>query len=207
MFFLVTRPRYDPVTHYLYHWMGMLLVEAKRKNIPFIDIEKGEVEKTRVRSYIEKQSPNLIILNGHGNDNSVAGDDNKDIVSITDDLKIFKGKKMYVRSCTSGRNLGPEIVKNGCVGFIGYQDSFFFAVQEDSESFRDPTTDDLAGVCLAPSNTIAEALIKGSTIREAHEKGIKASQEMLDKLQVSSSYNSQFAPFLYWNMINQVCYE
>jgi hypothetical protein len=187
--------------------MGLLLVEAKRRGISFIDIEKEKVEKTKVQSYIRKKSPDVIILNGHGNDDSVTGDDSKDIVSITDDLKIVKGKKIYVRSCSSGKKLGPEIIKNGGAGFVGYQDSFLFATRKDSESFHDPTTDDVAGVCLAPSNTIAEALIKGSAIREAHEKGIKASREMLDKLQISSSYNSQFAPFLYWNMVNQVCYE
>ncbi len=207
MLFLVTRPRYDRATNYLYHWTELLLVEAKRKSISFIDIVKEKVEKTTVQSYIRKKSPDVIILNGHGNDNSVVGDGDKDIVSITDDLKIFKNKKIYVRSCSSGRNLGPAIVKNGGTGFVGYRDSFLFATQIDSESFHSPTTDDVAGVCLAPSNAIAEALIKGSTIKEAHEKGIQASLEMLDKLQISSSYNSQFAPFLYWNMINQVCYE
>lgn len=205
MLFLITRPRYDLATHYLYYWSKALLAMATSKSIAFIDIKKEKVIKKSVLSYIKKKAPDVVILNGHGSDNSVTGDGSKEILSVSDDLSIFEGKKIYVRSCDSGKLLGPALVKNGAVGFIGYQESFVFPFQP--ESIHDPITDDIAAICLLPSNQIAEALIKGASVREAHEKGIKVSQEKLEKLQTSSSYDSRFAPFLFWNMTNQVCYE
>ena len=86
MLFLVTRPRYDPATHYLYHWMGIVLLKAKQRGISFIDIEKEDVEKIRVQSYIRKRSPDVVILNGHGNNDSVVGDDNKEIVFLASSI-------------------------------------------------------------------------------------------------------------------------
>lgn len=205
MLFLVTRPRYDLVTHYFYHWTALLLVEADRKRIQYIDLEKGKVEKTRVQSYIRKRSPNVVIFNGHGSDDAIAGDDDKGIASVADDLGIFSNKTVYIRSCSSGKSLGPEMVKKGAYGFVGYQESFVFVSQP--EFFKDPVSDDIAAICLAPSNKIAEALIGGATAKEAHDEGVRASKEKLANLQTSSSYDSQFAPFLFWNMVNQVCYE
>lgn len=205
MLFLITRPRYDLATHYLYYWSKVLLAIATNKKIDFIDIKKEKVVKKSVQSYIKKKAPHVVILNGHGSDNSVTGDESKDIVSVGDDLTIFKGKRIYVRSCDSGKLLGPALVKSGATGFIGYQESFVFPFQP--ESVHDPVTDDVAAICLAPSNEIAEALIKGASVREANEKGIVASKEKLAKLQTSASYDSRFAPFLFWNMTNQVCYE
>ena len=205
MLFLVTRPRYDLATHYLYYWTKILLVEAERKGIDFIDIKKEKVEKKTVQSYIKKKSPDVVILNGHGSHNSITGDESRDIFSTSDDLTIFEDKKVYVRSCDSGKSLGPEIVKNGAEGFIGYEESFVFPFQP--EVVHAAETDEIAGICLSPSNDIARALIKGSTIRIAHEKGLASAQEKLLKLQTSSSYGSQYAPFLFWNMTNQVCYD
>lgn len=178
---------------------------ATSKKIDFIDVKKEKVVKKAVQSYIKKKAPDVVILNGHGNYNSVTGDGSKAIVSTGDDLTIFEGKKIYVRSCDSGKLLGPALVKSGAAGFIGYQESFVFPFHPDS--FNDPMSDEIAAICLTPSNEIAEALIKGANVREAHEKGMMASQEKLAKLQTSASYDSRFAPFLFWNMTNQVCYE
>lgn len=204
MHLLVTRPRYDNATHYLFCWMGRVL-DILESHIVVKDIQKEKIDKKSVFSYIKKQSPTVIIFNGHGNEHSVLGDKDGDLVSTSDDLSIFKKKKVYIRSCKAGRILGPEIVKGGATGFIGYYEDFIFAT--DPDFFHNPINDELAGICLNPTDEIIKALLKGSSIREANDSGITAAQNKLNELQITSSYYSQFAPFLYWNMLNQVFYE
>jgi len=45
MLLLITRPKYDLPTHYLFYWAGLLIDEAKMRGVEVIDLNKEKAKK------------------------------------------------------------------------------------------------------------------------------------------------------------------
>jgi len=205
MLLLLTRPRYDRPTHYLFHWAGLLVNEAEKKGIKVIDLDKDKAKKKNLHSYLAKQPIDTVILNGHGSPESVAGEDNEIILSVGNGTKLLKNKIIFVRACDSGAILGKEIMKNGAKGFVGYIQPFMFLI--DKDYFNKPLEDELAAPFLECSNQVGISLIKGRSVAEAHKDSLGKYSEAIDKYSSSETTNSFLLPILLWNMTNQVYYQ
>ncbi len=129
---LITRPRYEETTHYLYHWAGELVAEATRRHVELIDLQKEKATRQQLESYLRKKSPDIVILNGHGNDSSVAGENGECLIKAGENTSLLKDKKVYVRACRAGRRLGPDVIKAGADGFVGYSQDFIFPYDKDN---------------------------------------------------------------------------
>lgn len=204
MFLLLTRPRYDTPTHYLFYWAGLLIDEAKKKGVKVIDLDKDKAKKKKLHSYLAKRPVDIVILNGHGNQEAVVGQ-NEIILSIGDGTDLLKGKTMFVRACDAGTVLGREIMKIGAVGFIGYIQPFMFPI--DKDYFNKPLEDGLATPALECSNQVGFSLIKGRSATEAQKDSMNKYAETIDKYSSSEAINSFLLPILLWNMTSQVCYQ
>jgi len=201
---LITRPRHDPPTHYLFYWSETLVKEAQNEGLDVIDLKKEKANKDNFQSYLKKRPINIVILNGHGNANSVGGQDNEVIISTNDGADLLKGKRVFIRACEAGLLLGQEIIKKGAMGFIGYIQPFIFLT--DKNSFHKPLEDKLARPFLECSNQVALSLIKGNSAEDAHKDSLRKYNENIEKLSTSETENSFLLPYLLWNMSSQVCY-
>lgn len=205
MLLLLTRPRYDTPTHYLFYWAGLLIDEARKKGVRVIDLDKNKANEKNLHSYLTKRPIDTVILNGHGNPEAVAGQDNKTILSVGNGTDLLNGKVIFVRACDAGAILGKEIMKMGAKGFIGYIQPFMFLI--DKDSFKKPTEDELASPVLACSNQVGLSLIKGRYATEAQKDSLDKYTETIDKYSSSEAINSFLLPILLWNMTSQVCYQ
>jgi len=205
MLLLITRPRYDTPTHYLFYWAGLLIDEAKKKGIKVIDLDKGKAKKKKLHSYLDKQPIDTVILNGHGSPEAVAGQDDEIILSTGNGTKLLGNKIIFVRACDAGKILGKEIMKNGAGGFIGYLQPFIFPI--DKNYFNKPLEDELAAPVLKCSNQVGTSLIRGRSATEAHKDSLDKYAETIDKYSSSEAINSFLLPILFWNMTSQVCYQ
>jgi len=205
MLLLLTRPRYDRPTHYLFYWAGLFIDEAKKKGVKVIDLDKGKSKKKKFHSYLAKQPIDTVIVNGHGNQKAVAGEDNEIILSTEDGAELLKDKTIFVRACDAGTILGKEIMKNGARGFIGYIQPFMFLI--DKNSFNKPLEDELAAPVLECSNQVGISLIKGKSATEAQQDSLDKYAETIDKYSSSEATNSFLLPILLWNRTSQVCYQ
>lgn len=106
---LVTRPQHDITTYYLYKWSEEVIKKAKEKHISVIDLPGKKSTRKRVIGVLEKRSPSLVFLNGHGSENTVCGHNNE-IVLKADDKKAVVDKIIYARSCRSAKILGPKAI-------------------------------------------------------------------------------------------------
>lgn len=204
MLLLLTRPRYDTPTHYLFYWAGLLIDGAKRKQVQCIDLEKDNAKKKKLHSYLAKRPIDIVILNGHGNQEAVVGQ-GEIILSIGNGSDLFEGKTIYIRACDAGTILGKEIMKKGSKGFIGYIQPFMFPI--DKNYFNKPLEDELAAPVLECSNQVGISLIKGKSPTEAQKDSLEKYTKMIDKYSSSEATNSFLLPILLWNMTNQVCYQ
>ncbi len=203
MLLLLTRPRYDRPTHYLFYWAGLLIDEAKKRGIEVIDLDKSKAKKKKLHSYLAKQPIDVVILNGHGNQEAVAGQE-EIILSIGNGTDLLKNKTVFVRACDAGVILGKEIMRNGAKGFIGYIQPFMFLI--DKDSLNKPLEDELAAPVLECSNQVGTSLIKGKSATEAQKDSIDKYAKMIDGFSSSEATNSFLLPILLWNMTSQVCY-
>lgn len=206
MFLLITRPRYDPATHYLFHWSGIILERARRRGDAKIkSLDKDKVVKRTFQSYLLRQPVDIVIINGHGSAESVCGHGGEVILSVYDGTELVKGKSFFVRACNAGLFLGPDLIKKGALGFIGYTQPFIFTHREDY--FSKPLEDELAGPILECSNQVGLSLVKGKSVIEAQDESMNKYRKKIDELSSSRSGLSYLLPFLLWNMNCQVCYQ
>lgn len=203
---LITRPRYESATHYLYHWSALLVQVAHSAGNKVFDLEKEKASRKNLESYLGKRKPSVVIFNGHGDTHSVTGQDGEDLIVVGHNTDLLKGCIVFMRACNAGKVLGLEIMKQGGESFVGYKEPFRF-YSNDKEYFNKPLEDDYARPFFEASNQVGVSLIKGKTAKEADENSRKVYRNIISRLLTSNAENSFVIPDLLWNMHHQVCYQ
>ncbi len=205
-FLLITRPEHDLTTRYISKWSEKIIDQAESKQIEVTDLRREKANKERVLGILKKKEKimMLVVINGHGNDTTITGHDNKPLIT-EETAGVLKSKITYARSCKSAKVLGRAAIAAGGIAYLGYQEDFIFLI--DEEKISKPLEDGKAALFLEPSNYIITSLLKGHSAEEANNRSKNKYRKNLEKVLAgpASSENSYAARFLYWNMTNQVC--
>lgn len=201
---LITRPEHDPLTRYLSRWNSKVIETAEQKGNNVIDLHKEKANKKEFVGRIKKICPSLVLLNGHGDDESVAGHDNEVLIKVGENEELLKDKITYAVACSSAKSLGPSCADED-TAFIGYDELFILNL--DREHLGYPLQDKRAERFLEPSNKVAISLIKGHTCQESSENSKRTFMEKIKSLLASSKDPDALndAKDLFWNMNHQVC--
>lgn len=204
--FLITRPNHDLVTNYLYYWTEKIVKEALSKNISLYDLKKKKANRRILNSYIKKNNPQILLFNGHGDEERIGGIDDQILVGVKDNENILIGRIIYARSCKSAKRLGISCVKKGAKAFIGYKDDFILISKQ--EKATKPLTDKIAGYFLQPSNLVILALLKGNSPIDSHKRSQEDSIKKMKYLMSGKASKDEEAliPFLWRNMKAHVVY-
>lgn len=200
---IITRPFYDPTTSYLHRWNLSVVKYARTVLKSVADLDEKNANRKNLESYIKKLKPELIILNGHGSEDSVLGQGGDILIKVGENEYILKGSVVFSLSCSSAKVLGPASTKKGAKAYIGYTQDFIFAYTDGY--FTKAEQDPLAKLFLEPTNKIATSLIAGNSPKDSHQKGLKFFQKNLEKVLLSNSSEEYVARFLIWDMIHQTC--
>jgi len=202
---IVTRPQHDITTKYLSVWAGEVIFFARQKKIEVFDLIKNKANKKDFEGRVKKLRPEVIFLNGHGNDDCVTGHDNEKLVDVENNHDILSGAITYALSCNSGKILGPKVVENNEATYIGYEDEFIFV--GNRKYLAHPLEDPMAKPFMESSNQVMISLLKGNNAQAASEKSKNKFKEHYMKLSSSQADSDtlQAAQCLWWNMRNQVC--
>lgn len=195
---LITRPNYDPVTRYFYYWSEDVVKLAQAKNVQVYDLLQNKANRQNVESYLKKQSPSLVFINGHGNTDCIAGDAHKIIIDLKSSVET---SVMYARSCEAAVNLGINLVAGKTKTFIGYKRKFVLGYMPDKS--RKPTEDTLAAHFLEPSNLVMTTLLKGHSAQVAVKRSKKAMYQNFRKMLSSqATYEERYAARWLWANLN-----
>lgn len=205
MIFLITRPDYEPATKYLSSWSEEIIKTARNKGKTVIDLKGEKANKQEFIGRISKLDPRFVMLNGHGSEESIAGQDHEILVRAGDNETILHSRLIYAVSCSSGKILGPKCVEKGNGTFIGYSDMFIFVY--DRKYMSRPLDDKRAAPFMEGSNHVAVSLLKGHNAEEASKRSREMFERSYKKLLSSNSDSNslQTAKYLRWNMKHQVC--
>ena len=201
---LITRPEHDPLTRCLSHWNTKVIENAKSKGNEVIELYRDRANRKEFEGRIKKVDPSLVLLNGHGNEDSVTGHDNEILVKNGENEALLKNRITYAVACSSARTLGVACADKDTT-FIGYDE--YFVLNLDSHFLTHPLNDKRAGRFLEPSNKIANSLIKGHTCKEALESSKQKFRENIIMLlkNISNPDDLEDVKDLFWNMNHQVC--
>lgn len=196
---LITRPNHDLATNYLFHWSAFVIEEASKKGFRVLDLKEKRANKKDFNSYIKRHKPRLVVFNGHGSKDTIAGHNNEVLIKAARNEKILSRKVVYARSCDAARNLGPKCIQKGTLAFIGYTRKYIFGYSQSKISR--PLEDKLAKLFLEPSNLVPISLLKGNTVENAYKKSQKAMLCNLHFMLSSKASQSQkdAAPYLWIN--------
>jgi hypothetical protein len=201
---LITQPNSDKVTSYLFHFGREILKESYPIKVQFINLEGDKVNKSNVESYLKKQDPKIVLFNGHGNDWTICGYKDEDLIMMNENEELLRDKIVYSLSCSSAAKLGKNAVLKGTKAFIGYSDSFM--IYTDSEREATPLKDSIAASFLKPSNKLSISLLNGKSANESSKKSKEEFQKETKKYLTSKLFegSERIAMALLWNMDNQI---
>lgn len=194
---LITRPEHDDTTHYLSHWSKQAVDFAVGKGIRVFDLHREDANKIRVHSMIQKQDPEFVIFNGHGNRDRIGGHKNEILVQSHKDEKILSHRLIYAHTCSAAKVLGPLAIGEGAISFLGYDEDFIFFY--DPEMISRPLQDETAKKFLEPSTEAISSIIKGNTVEEAQKRAKDLFKKNLSKM-LSSEGDARMAPYLWADM-------
>ena len=201
---LLTRPEHDYATRYLSAWIEKVFDLANNKGYSIIDLYRERANREEFESVINKRNPCFLVINGHGNDDSVTGHENKPLLTAKVNLSLLQGKITYAISCRSARVLGEEAGRYVNTAYVGYQEDFILLYREEYRTR--PIEDKLAELFLNPSNLVVTTLLKGHSVKESV---VRAQQEFLRNIQSlltskTKSDDSSVLRYLVWDMKNLV---
>ncbi len=198
---LITRPDHDLTNVYFFHWSKKVIDFAIKKTHKVLILDREKAVLKVLTSYISRNNPSFIFLNGHGNKNCITGHLNEKLFDSNTDSRLVKNKIFYARSCNAGAVLGPLLIKKGAKAFIGYVNKFWVYLEENKTTR--PLQDRMAKMFLEPSNLIATTLLKGNTVGKAHENSVKKMKKNLSfLLSNKAGQEGREAAVLLWNNIS-----
>lgn len=167
---LITRPNHDLATNYLCSFSEEIISTCTKRSVKYIDLKGLKAQKVLFDSYIKKNRPKFMIINGHGSELAIGGFDNE--ILIDKYVVEYEKSIIYARSCKSAAKLGSVLVKSGLGAFIGYTKNYVVLLSRKRNT--NPLLDNVARLFLEPSNLIAISIIKGNTVKDADAKSKKA---------------------------------
>jgi hypothetical protein len=110
----------------------------------------------------------LIIGMGHGDPDTFTGQNESPILDVGNyNPREVKGKVVKLLSCQAGKILGPDLVQNGALAFMGYKDDYAWVA--DADLSATPWSDPLAAPCLMSVVASLNVLLDGKTVEEAFQ--------------------------------------
>ncbi len=198
---LITRPDHETVTKCLCLWSEAVKEFAEHKGIIVYDLKGKKANRKEFESYLSKNRPALLFLNGHGNAEIITGYDDYPLVDSSSSMPECI---VYGRSCDAALFLGPYLVQKGTRTFIGYCRKFILGYS--LEKIMRPLEDHIARLFLEPSNLVITTLLKGNTTSEAHRRSrAEMYKNFIKMLASTSSYEERHAaPWLWSNFNSQI---
>lgn len=165
--FLITRPKYDIATSYLYDFSESITKLVKKtKDMHITSIELSKVNRENFENALNKESPRLIFLNGHGDRKKVLGHQNV-VIMDKNNVKLAKDSIIYALACDSLEDLGKVAINKGVITYIGYKARFM--IVRDPSRTSSPSKDNNALPFKRACNTMINALVFGNTVEKSIE--------------------------------------
>ena len=116
---------------------------------------------------LSSRQADIIIGMGHGDVDIFTGQNMGMILEVNRyNPREVEEKVIYLLSCQTGVELGPDLILNGARSFLGFTDDYVWVMDADLAST--PWADEMAALCLMPPIDAINTLLDGRTTEEAY---------------------------------------
>jgi len=199
---LFGRANSDIVTVYMDAWHESVFRSIlMRRDLRVINLRGKDFTKANVERIISEQDPGVVFLTGHGLVDSLYGQENKVVFKAGENTDILAGRIVHAMSCLTARIMGPEVVKQGGIAYIGYKENFIFYTRAATP--KNILDDDFARSFFGASIVPMVSLLDGKSIEQAFNDCENAYTLAINKWQkVRSSDASAILSGLLWDRQN-----
>ena len=204
---LVSNASHDAPTEYLDSWFTKIIDLVKnQKDTKLFELKKERANRKELTELIEKENPQFIIFNGHGNDELITGFNQDILIRCNDNECILKDKIVHSMACESAKKLGQKCITIGTKSFIGYKEKFNL-VHLNKMTESEQLNDQVAGFFLEPAYEAVLALVEGASAGDAYIRSQTMYRDNLMVLLTSNNteFNTVLASRLFHNLKHQVC--
>lgn len=195
---LITLPRSDEVTEYLYTFSVPIIDFCKKKSITLNKLEGPDATKKNFEKIFSKINFKMILFNGHGSVNSITGHKEEPLIQASINEQLLKNKITYARSCWAVSGVGQQAMKENKFGcFIGYKLPFMFYA--DSTRATNPIKDHITRIFFDTSNLVPLAFLKNLTAKDAQENSRRAMLKAMNKALKKRDKDSYAIATALWN--------
>jgi len=199
---LITLPDFDRATHFLSAWSKEIIDDAEKRAIKVLEVKEPNIIMKNVNSLLDKQKPQLVILNGHGTINKIEGQNKEWIIIRGKNHQKLRNKIVFARSCSAASGIGIELEGNNTGCFIGYQEDY--AIIPDRHGMSRPNQNRSSKPFKESSNIIPLMLLAGKTANEAVEESKKIMENYLEN-QYMIDEDPRIFDVLAWNLSILTC--
>lgn len=200
---VITRPSYETTTKYLFAWNQKVIKAAKVKRVEIIDLSKVKATKKNLTESLIRSKTNLVLLNGHGAPDKIAGQNNEILIQAKINEDILKDKHVHALSCETGKILGPSAISAGAKSYIGYKEPFVFIATKGKTG--KPISDKRASLFLNPAIEVSLSLINGNSPTVSYKNSQKLILKTIQSVASSGKKEAYLLRYLFWNYKHQVC--
>ena len=166
--FLITRPQHDKETSYLHSFSKAIIsIVKEQKEIRLNNLEGTKANRKNVEVGLSSKEKTLVFLNGHGNEETVFGHQDKAVLD-QNNVELTKDKIVYALACSSLVILGRIAVKKGAKAYIGYSEEFMWVGEPSKSSV--PDKDKNAVPFRKAGHILINSLVSGLSVGKSIEK-------------------------------------
>ena len=197
-----SRPTIDPTKAYLFGrwWLFRCVGESTLRALNVVDLEGDLATRVDLRVALDEKDPAFFVAYGHGNPTTMVGQydafGKPDIMLDLGNADWMAGRVVYLLSCETGKELGPEIIEAGGEAYIGYNESFYWYVKKPDRPGGDLWARGFGSAVAA----VVLTLLRGGTVQAAYERSIKTFDKYIEYWRQSEDpFAREILKWLIWD--------
>ena len=197
-----SRPTIDPTKAYLFGrwWLWRCVGESTLRALDVVDLEGDLATRVDLRLALDEKDPAFFVACGHGSPTRLAGQydalGRPDIMLDLGNADWMAGRVVYLLSCSTGKELGPKIIEQGGIAYIGYSEDFYWIVMDPNR----PGGDLYARGFGSATATVVLTLLRGGTVQAAYKNSVKTFDKYIEYWRQSEDpFGREIVKWLIWD--------
>ena len=97
------------------------------------ELHEKQLHDESLPDIIEKYQAQRFIVAAysHGSESKLKGYADNDYIILYENTHLFKDSLFYSNACRSGKLIAQDMMKHGCLGFIGYKEAIYASLHFD----------------------------------------------------------------------------
>ena len=175
-------------------------MEAGIRGLDVVDLEGDLASRVDLWLALDGKDPAFFTGVGHGSPTQFAGQydalGRPDIMLDLGNADWMAGRVVYLLSCLTAKELGPKIIEEGAISYVGYVADFYWVVMNPNRPGGDPYARGFGSATAA----VVLTLLRGGDVGQAYNRSIETFDKYIEYWRNSEDpYAREVIKWLIWD--------